>query len=66
MPLKESIKCRKFKEEALDRTLRRTRFGRGCGPVARQVLYEMYVASSRSVRTETRRAVLSREIRTAQ
>jgi hypothetical protein len=26
----------KLKEEALDRTLWRTRFGRGCGPVVRQ------------------------------
>jgi len=27
---------RKLKEEALDRTLWRIRFGRGCGPVARR------------------------------
>jgi hypothetical protein len=26
----------KLKEEALDRTVWRTRFGRGCGPVVRQ------------------------------
>jgi len=26
----------KLKEEAIDHTLWRTRFGRGCGPVARQ------------------------------
>jgi len=27
-----------LKEEALDRTLWRTRFGRDCGPVARQTI----------------------------
>jgi len=26
----------KLKEEAIDRTVRRTGFGRGCGPVVRQ------------------------------
>jgi hypothetical protein len=34
--LKEKRRYCKLKEEALDRTLRRTRFGRGCGPVVRQ------------------------------
>jgi hypothetical protein len=29
-------KYRKFKEEALDSTLRRTRFRKGCGHVVRQ------------------------------
>jgi hypothetical protein len=31
--LKEKRKYWKLKEEALDRTLWRTRFGKGCGPV---------------------------------
>jgi hypothetical protein len=31
----------KLKEEALDRTLRRIGFGRGCGPVVRQTTYWM-------------------------
>jgi hypothetical protein len=34
--LKEKRRCRKLKEEAPDRTLWRTRFGRGYGPVVRQ------------------------------
>jgi hypothetical protein len=34
--LNEKRRCWKLKEEALDRTLWRTRFGRGCGPVVRQ------------------------------
>ena len=34
--LKEKEGYLKFKEEALDRALWRTRFGRGCGPVVRQ------------------------------
>jgi hypothetical protein len=34
--LKEKIKYWKLKEEALDRTLWRTSFGRGYGPVVRQ------------------------------
>jgi hypothetical protein len=34
--LKEKKRYWKFKEEALDRTLWRTRFGRGYGPVVRQ------------------------------
>jgi hypothetical protein len=34
--LKEKKGYRKFKEEALDRSLWRTRFERGCGPVVRQ------------------------------
>jgi hypothetical protein len=34
--LKEKRRYRKFKEEVLDRTLWRTRFGRGYGPVVRQ------------------------------
>jgi hypothetical protein len=34
--LREIRGSRKLKEEALDRTLRRTRFGRGNGPVVRQ------------------------------
>jgi hypothetical protein len=34
--LKEERRYRKLIEEALDRTVWRTRFGRGCGPVARQ------------------------------
>jgi hypothetical protein len=32
---KETRECPKLKEEALDRTLWRTCFGRGCGPVVR-------------------------------
>jgi hypothetical protein len=35
--LKERRGYWKLKAEALDRTLWRTRFGRGCGPVVRQV-----------------------------
>jgi hypothetical protein len=34
--VKEKIRYWKLKEEALDRTLWRTRFGRGYGPVVRQ------------------------------
>jgi hypothetical protein len=34
--LKEKKRYRKLKEEALDRTLWRTCFGRGYGPVVRQ------------------------------
>jgi hypothetical protein len=34
--LKEKKRYCKLNEEALDRTLWRTRFGRGCGPVVRQ------------------------------
>jgi hypothetical protein len=34
--LKEKRRYWKLKEEALDRTLWRTRFGRGYGPVVRQ------------------------------
>jgi hypothetical protein len=34
--LKEKTRSWKLKEEALDRTLWRTRFGRGYGPVVRQ------------------------------
>jgi hypothetical protein len=34
--LKEKRGYRKFKEEAIDRFLWRTRFARGCGPVIRQ------------------------------
>jgi hypothetical protein len=35
--LKEKRRYWKLKEEALDRTLWRTRFGRGYGPVFRQI-----------------------------
>jgi hypothetical protein len=35
--LKENRRYWKLKEEALDRTLWRTRFGRGYGPVVRQI-----------------------------
>jgi hypothetical protein len=34
--LKEKRRYGSLKEEALDRTLWGTRFGRGCGPVVRQ------------------------------
>jgi hypothetical protein len=34
--LEEARRYWKLKEEAQDRTLRRTQFGRGCGPVTRQ------------------------------
>jgi hypothetical protein len=34
--VKETSTYWNWKEEALDRTLWRTRFGRGCGPVVRQ------------------------------
>ena len=34
--LEERRECWKLKEEALDRTRRRTRFGQGCGPVVRE------------------------------
>jgi hypothetical protein len=36
MDLIEVGKCRELKEEALDRTLGRTRFGKDYGPVVRQ------------------------------
>ena len=35
--LEEERGQRKEKEEAIARTLWRTRFGRGCGPVVRQI-----------------------------
>ena len=35
--LKETRRYRKLKEEALDHTVWRTRFGRGCGSVVRQI-----------------------------
>jgi hypothetical protein len=38
--LKEKRDYWKLKEEALDSTLWRTRFGRGCGPVVRQTAEE--------------------------
>jgi hypothetical protein len=34
--VRESIRYRKLKEAALDRSVWRTRFGKGCGPVVRQ------------------------------
>jgi hypothetical protein len=37
--LKGARRCRKLKEEALDHTLRRTRFGRDYGPVVRQTTW---------------------------
>jgi hypothetical protein len=36
--LKETRRHRKLKEEALDRTVWRTRFGRAYGPVERQTM----------------------------
>jgi hypothetical protein len=39
--LKEKRRCCKLKEEALDRTLWRIRFGRGYGPVLRQTAERM-------------------------
>jgi hypothetical protein len=36
--LKEKLRYWKLKEEALDHTLWRTRFGRGYGPVVRQTM----------------------------
>ena len=36
--LKKNGRQLNLKEETLDRTVRRARFGRGCGPVARQRL----------------------------
>ena len=38
LDLKQKTGYWKFKEEALDRTVRRTRFGIGCGPVVRQTV----------------------------
>jgi hypothetical protein len=38
--LKEMRGCRKFKEEALDRTVWRTRFGRGHGSVVKTLQTE--------------------------
>ena len=40
--LKEKRGYFKLKEDALDRTLCITRFGRGCGPVVRQTTGLMY------------------------
>ena len=37
--LKETREYWKLKDEAIDRTLWRTRFGRGCGPVAKQTTW---------------------------
>jgi hypothetical protein len=37
--LKETKGYWKLKEEALDRTLWRTHFGRSCGPVVRQTMW---------------------------
>jgi len=37
--LEETRGYNKLKEEALDRTLRRIGFGRGCGPVGRQTTH---------------------------
>jgi hypothetical protein len=37
--LKETRWYWELKEEAIDRTMRRTRFGRGCGPDMRQIRY---------------------------
>jgi hypothetical protein len=34
--LNEKKECRKLKAEAIDRTLWKTRFGRGCGPFLRE------------------------------
>ena len=39
--VKERRGYSKLKEEALDRSLWRTRFGRGCGPVVRQTAERM-------------------------
>jgi hypothetical protein len=39
--LKETRGYWKLKEEALNRTMWRTRFGRGCGPVLRQIAAEV-------------------------
>jgi hypothetical protein len=36
--LNETRGCWKFKKKALDRTVWRTRFGRGYGPVVRQTI----------------------------
>jgi hypothetical protein len=49
--LKEKRRCCKLKEEALDRTLWRTRFGRGYGPVVRQTAEWMNVNEQNSNET---------------
>ena len=36
LDLKETRSCGKLKEEAVKRTVWKSRFGRGCGPVLRQ------------------------------
>ena len=71
---KEMRRYWKLKEKVPDRTLWRTRFGRGCGPVVRQTikyifflpekstLYIICVISSRSIRQEERLG--AREMRT--
>jgi hypothetical protein len=41
--LKEKRRCRKLKEEALDRTLWRPRFGRFYGPVVRQTTESIWI-----------------------
>ena len=40
--LRETREHWTLKEEALDRSLWRTRFGRGCGPVVRQTMVFEY------------------------
>jgi hypothetical protein len=39
MTLRKARRYRKLKEEALDRTLWRTRFGKVCGPVVGQTMW---------------------------
>jgi hypothetical protein len=53
--LKEKRRYWKLKEEALDHTLWRTRFGRGYGPVVRQTIEWMI---ARKLRVHTMATVL--------
>jgi hypothetical protein len=52
--LKETRRYRKLKEEALDRTLWRTCFGRGCGLVIRWTAVSEWMTNIRSIMTELR------------
>jgi hypothetical protein len=51
--LKERREYSYLKEKALDRTMWRAHFGRGFGPVARQIINEIHEPVSISARTTT-------------
>ena len=57
--LKETRGYWKLKEEAVDRTVWRTGFGRGCGPVARQTAVRMVMQLPTAV-SESDQSMLSK------